>query len=68
MADIADRANEQMDYLLQVALCRRAQPSEGVGLEDCEDCGEPIPVLRRETLAGCRTCIDCQTKRERRHG
>lgn len=37
----------------------------GPSLEECEDCGEPIPEARRMAIAGCTTCIDCQSVRER---
>lgn len=38
----------------------------GPSLEECEDCGEPIPEARRVAIAGCTTCIDCQSAREKR--
>lgn len=60
MADIADRANDQADYLLQVALGRRVFPSQQPSAEFCEDCGVVIPLLRpRLCLAAKRT--SCQT-------
>lgn len=67
MADIADRANDQMEYLLEVALKRCQRPTtHGASLQFCEDCDEPIPELRRETIQGCETCVSCQGLRERR--
>ncbi|NER61917.1 transcriptional regulator [Pseudomonas sp. MAFF212428] len=66
MADIADRANEQADYLLQVALGRRAIPSQQPSAEFCMDCGVVIPLLRRQAVSGCETCVFCQDRRERR--
>ncbi|WP_338806876.1 TraR/DksA C4-type zinc finger protein [Pseudomonas chlororaphis] len=67
MADDIDRANEQADYLLQVALERRQRPATGVAsAEWCVDCDEPIPLLRRQTIEGCQTCVSCQGLRERR--
>lgn len=67
MADDIDRANEQADYLLQVALERRQRPATGVAsAEWCVDCDEPIPLLRQQTIEGCQTCVSCQGLRERR--
>ncbi|UQS91705.1 TraR/DksA C4-type zinc finger protein [Pseudomonas chlororaphis subsp. aurantiaca] len=67
MADDIDRANEQADYLLQVALERRQRPATGVASAQwCVDCDEPIPLLRQQTIEGCQTCVSCQGLRERR--
>lgn len=37
----------------------------GPSLEECEDCGEPIPEARRLAISGCTTCVDCQELREK---
>lgn len=66
MADIADMANDQADYLLQVALERRARLSMLPSAQFCVDCAEPIPQQRQVAVAGCETCISCQGRRERR--
>jgi phage/conjugal plasmid C-4 type zinc finger TraR family protein len=66
MADIADRANDQADYLLRVALGRRVLPSQQPSAEFCEDCGVVIPLRRHQAVPGCQTCISCQDLRERR--
>jgi RNA polymerase-binding transcription factor DksA len=39
-----------------------AQPS----LEECEDCGEEIPVARQQLVLGCTRCIHCQGLYERK--
>ena len=26
----------------------------------CLECGEPIPIARREAIPGCTLCLDCQ--------
>lgn len=44
----------------------RARMPSGEGLEECEDCGEDIPVARREALPGARTCVSCQSARDKR--
>ncbi|MCP1487971.1 phage/conjugal plasmid C-4 type zinc finger TraR family protein [Pseudomonas fluorescens] len=67
MADDIDRANEQAQYLLDVAIHRnRRVPSSRVSAQFCEDCDEPIPELRQRTIEGCETCVHCQGLREAR--
>lgn len=67
MADDIDRANDQAQYLLDIALHRsRRTPSNCVSAQFCEDCDEPIPLLRQQTIQGCQTCVSCQGLRERR--
>lgn len=34
------------------------------GLEECEECGEPIAEARRRALPSARTCVACQAKRD----
>jgi phage/conjugal plasmid C-4 type zinc finger TraR family protein len=48
-----------------LAMARARLPS-GHGLADCEDRGEPIPEARRRALPGVRTCIGCQSARDKR--
>lgn len=38
----------------------RESLSNGPGLTDCEDCGEPIPEARRKAVPGVRRCVACQ--------
>ena len=66
MTDIIDIANDQAEYFLQVALDRRQRPTSAISAQFCEDCGEPIPLLRQQTIQGCATCVSCQGLRERR--
>jgi len=67
MADEIDRANDQAQYLLDVALQRiRVAPSSRISAEFCADCDDAIPVLRQQTIAGCQTCVECQGLREAR--
>ena len=42
-----------------VAKARSRLPS-GESLQDCEECGEPIPEARRIAIAGVRLCVQCQ--------
>jgi phage/conjugal plasmid C-4 type zinc finger TraR family protein len=46
-----------------LAMARARLPS-GEGLQDCEDCGDPIPEKRRAALPGARTCVPCQSVRD----
>ena len=66
MTDVIDIANDQAEYFLQVALDRRPRPTCVVSAQICEDCDEPIPLLRQQTIQGCATCVSCQGLRERR--
>lgn len=43
----------------------RARMPAGESLTHCEDCGEPIPPRRRDALPGVRTCVACQSERDR---
>ena len=42
----------------------RARIPTGEGAEECEDCGEPIPIGRRRALPSTRTCVQCQSERD----
>lgn len=57
---------EQIEDNLKDALAAaRARMPAGEGLEECEDCGEVIPHKRREALVGVRTCVSCQSERDK---
>ena len=43
----------------------RSRLPAGESLKWCEDCSEAIPERRREALPGVRTCIACQTARDK---
>ena len=65
--DDIDRANDQAQYLLDMALKRvRCVASNRPSAEFCEDCDDPIPLLRQQTIQGCATCVSCQELRELR--
>ena len=56
---------DQIDDTVKDAIQRaRALTPTGESAEDCDDCGEPIPMKRRKALPGVRTCISCQTERD----
>ncbi len=43
----------------------RARMPTGAGATRCVECGEDIPEPRRRALPGVRTCIACQSARDR---
>ena len=58
---------EQIEDSVKDALASaRARMPSGAGLAECEDCGEPIPQARRRALPGARTCVSCQSLRDKR--
>lgn len=64
MADQIDIAHERTEQLLAERLARRVRYS-GESAEQCVDCGEPIPAVRRHSIPGVQTCVACQEMRER---
>jgi phage/conjugal plasmid C-4 type zinc finger TraR family protein len=38
-----------------------AEPSA----EECEECGDEIPLARRLAVPGCKLCVFCKEKQER---
>ncbi|WP_158743287.1 DksA/TraR family C4-type zinc finger protein [Acidisphaera sp. L21] len=44
----------------------RAKLPSGEGPTHCVECGEEIPQARRHAVPGVRTCIECQSNRDRR--
>ena len=57
-AQIQDSINDE------IARVRRKLAS-GKSLEECEECGEPIPLARRLAMPGVRLCIECQQEADR---
>lgn len=58
---------EQIDDSVKDSLAAvRARMPSGDGRETCEDCGQAIPSARRKALPGARTCIACQSARDKR--
>lgn len=54
---------EQIDASVEDALERtRARLPTGESLEECEECGEPIPEKRRAAVPGVRRCVACQAE------
>ncbi|MEM7405016.1 MAG: DksA/TraR family C4-type zinc finger protein [Pseudomonadota bacterium] len=58
---------DQIDATVDDAVRRaRAGLPEGVGREDCAECGETIAQARREALPGVRYCVRCQAELDER--
>jgi phage/conjugal plasmid C-4 type zinc finger TraR family protein len=72
MSDLCDRAAEREAEILSDRLRDQQRRAGLVGrtIDDsalaCRDCGEPIPQTRRAAYPGCRRCIDCQQRQERK--
>ncbi|WP_312247317.1 TraR/DksA C4-type zinc finger protein [Stutzerimonas nitrititolerans] len=68
MADNADRANDLVLERLDRTLAARVPAQPGRVLEECEECGDPIPFERVQALAKmeCLRCVECQGYHERR--
>ena len=47
-----------------VAAARASLP-RGESARHCDECGEKIPQKRREAIAGVRTCVECQSGKDR---
>ena len=57
---------DQIDDSVTDAILRaRALLPHGETAEECDECGEPIPKKRRAALPGVRTCVACQSVRDR---
>lgn len=54
------------DTVTDAVLAARARLPAGDGTTHCEECGEVIPKARRRALPGVRTCVACQSGRDRR--
>ena len=54
------RSDHEDDLILK---SRRKQERESALF--CEDCGSRIPDQRRKYVLGVRTCVSCQSVRER---
>ncbi|MBS0504649.1 MAG: DksA/TraR family C4-type zinc finger protein [Proteobacteria bacterium] len=53
------------DSVTDAVLAARARMPAGEGTTHCIECGEEIPKRRREALPGVRTCVACQSGRDR---
>jgi len=57
---------DQIEDSIKDALAEaRTRLPRGESLSECEVCGDDIPAKRRLALPGVRTCIACQSERDR---
>ena len=54
------------DTVTDGVLRARAHMPTGESATRCMECGEEIPEARRRALPGVRTCVTCQSARDRR--
>ena len=67
MADIIDTAAEIEELQRNAALSAHRLNRNAVSAEHCEECGDPIPELRRVAVPGCQACAECQSVIELRN-
>lgn len=63
-AEIIDQANELEELQRENAIAKYRINHSAVSATHCGDCGEEIPEQRREAVAGCQRCADCQNEEE----
>ncbi|MBV9932022.1 MAG: DksA/TraR family C4-type zinc finger protein [Alphaproteobacteria bacterium] len=57
------------DTVMDAVLAARARLAAAVSAEGethCVECGEEIPLKRRQAMPGARTCVACQSGRDAR--
>ena len=59
---VQDQIDDSVTDAVQAA---RSRMPSGESEPFCKECGEPIPQRRREALPGVKTCIECQSGRDR---
>lgn len=65
-AEIIDQANELAERRLEMTIQNMRINHNAVSATHCVECGAPIPARRREVVAGCQRCADCQEEFEER--
>ncbi|SCY71080.1 TraR/DksA family transcriptional regulator [Desulfoluna spongiiphila] len=66
--DICDKANDYADHLNRNALANqlaKGRSPVGDSFTECVDCGEPIPIKRRQAMPGCVRCVSCEARHEK---
>ena len=54
------------DTIMDAVQGARSRLPHGEGTAECVECGDEIPLRRREALPGVKTCVGCQASRDRR--
>lgn len=65
-AEIIDQANELAELCLEMTIQKMRINHNTVSATHCLNCGDEIPQRRREAVAGCQRCADCQDEFEKR--
>lgn len=65
-AEIIVQANELAERRLELTIQNMRINHNTVSAVSSRDCGEEIPERRRELVAGCQRCADCQEEEELR--
>ncbi|MEQ0315376.1 TraR/DksA family transcriptional regulator [Klebsiella sp. GB_Kp051] len=63
-AELIDQVNELAERRLEMTIQNMRINHNAVSATHCRDCGEEIPERRRELVAGCQRCADCQEVEE----
>lgn len=59
--DVVDLANSNTETLMSLQIrASRVAVAAVSGVLECQDCGEPIPLKRRQACPGAVRCVDCQ--------
>ncbi|HCI7500685.1 TPA: TraR/DksA C4-type zinc finger protein [Klebsiella pneumoniae] len=66
MPEIIDQANELAERRLEMAIQSMRINHAALSATHFRDCGEEIAARRRELVAGCQRCADCQEEEELR--
>ena len=54
------------DTVKDAVLAARARLAAGESETHCVECGEEIPEARRRARPGARTCVACQSERDKK--
>lgn len=66
--DAAQAAEDAARERAITAIRRKLLPEENAGLEDCEDCGDPIGEGRRLAVPSAKRCTICQNIHDNKYG
>lgn len=66
MPEIIDQANELEELQREAAIARHRINHAAVSATHCCDYGDEIPKRRRDAVAGCQRCAECQEEEEER--
>ncbi|MHC5175060.1 DksA/TraR family C4-type zinc finger protein [Serratia rhizosphaerae] len=59
---------DQIDSTVDDAVQRARQAlGHGESEQYCQECGEAIPLARRQALQGVRYCLNCQNALDKKH-